>query len=287
MKNILILLPIVYLSLMALLYFFQRNLLYFPTPEAFKTQQPSFVLLSDGYQIKVVTDGTRSEDSQQEDSSQKDSLQEKAVIYFGGNAESAWWSPGMMEEAFAGHTAYYLNYPGYGGSEGAPTEENILKAAQDLFDYVQQRHESVSLVGRSLGSGVAIALANSAFDKNVLKNSPSENGHKVASLVLITPYDSIASVAASHYPVFPVKWLIKDKFDSLSRLENIDTRVLILIGSIDTVIPPKHSHLLLEALKNHTLKNNGIEAESITFDGYGHNDISSHPDFHHQIKQFL
>lgn len=267
MKNILILLPIVYLSLMSLLYVFQRNLLYFPTATVSTSPQQSFVLPSDGLQIKVVTEGVLPESVQLQSNHSN-----SAVIYFGGNAESAWWSPGMMEEAFSGRAAYYLNYPGYGGSDGVPTEKSILKAAQDLFDYVQQRHESISLVGRSLGSGVAVALANNA----------SENGNKVASLVLITPYDSIANVAASHYPVFPVKWLIKDKFNSLNRLESIDTRVLILIGSIDPVIPPKHSYRLLEAFKA-----KGIQTETITYEDYGHNDISNHPDFQNQIKQFL
>jgi hypothetical protein len=120
------------------------------------------------------------------------------------------------------------------------------------------------LVGRSLGTGVAIKLAR-------------EKG--VSHLVLISPYDSIASVAMTHYPFFPI-WLIKDKFDSRSRAATIDVNTLIILANDDEVIPLKHSHNLIKAFKN-------VTPITKIFDQADHNNVHLKEGFMTIIRRFL
>ncbi len=237
----------------ALLYLLQRKMLYFPVPEPNNSAYHSIAIKSGDLIIKVVSVGTDTG---------------HAVIYFGGNAESAWMSPSIMQAALSGYATYYVNYPGYGGSTGAPSETSILHAASDVYKYVSERHDKVSLVGRSLGTGVAVAVASN---------------YQVASMVLISPYDSIASVAASHYPIFPTSLLVKDSFDSLSRSEQVNTNVLVLIASDDQIIPPKHSHNLVASLENAS----SSRVETQVLENYHHNNIDAHPSFDAYVKQFL
>lgn len=254
MKNSLLTLLVIYLLLLVLLYVFQRSLLYYPTTAPLNSDFGAMSLPSNGLSIQVVTDNTDAE---------------HAIIYFGGNAENVWQTPQQMKAALHGFAAYYMNYPGYGGSSGAPQEETILRAASDLYDYVQQRHASVTVIGRSLGTGVAVAVASE---------------HDVAGVILISPYDSIANVAAGHYPLFPTRWLVKDKFDSVARATSINTNVLVLIASDDNVVPPKHSVNLIGALEKRT---SAYTVEEVVFAAYQHNNIDLHPEFNDKIRDFL
>ena len=82
-----------------------------------------------------------------------------ALIYFGGNAEDVSFSLNEFAAAFPQHSIYMLYYRGYGGSTGSPSEAALHADAQALFDQVQKEHPNIVLVGRSLGSGVAVRLA--------------------------------------------------------------------------------------------------------------------------------
>ena len=245
-----------YLLVLLLLYVFQRSLLYYPTAYEEQSRYDSFELTSGRLKVKVVTENTDAE---------------AAVIYFGGNAESAWWTPKTMGpilnlESSVGKAVYYLNYPGYGGSEGKPTQTGILKAANNLYDYVSARHSNVSLIGRSLGSGVAMDVASK---------------HPVEKLVLISPYDSIANVAQGHYPLFPVKWLIFDQYNSIKRAKKVNADVLVFVGSEDRVVPVSHTEKLVDILE----KRVSVKVE--LFEGYEHNNIESHQEFAPAIQRFL
>lgn len=266
MKHLLITLLLIYLMLLILLYVFQRTLLYFPTVESVNTSYERIVVTSGELQINVLVDDLTTENPSTD----------HAIIYFGGNAESAWASAQQLSPVFVDHIVYYMNYPGYGGSSGKPTEDSLFNAANDLYRYVAESHAHITLVGRSLGTGVAMALASQ---------------HSVPKLVLISPYDSIASVAAGHYPIFPVRWLIKDKFDSLSRASEVKADVLVLIASDDEVVPAKHSERLLEALQQRTVAKEVNDqmpsVQSKVFPQYRHNNIDAHPEFDEVIRGFL
>ena len=258
MKNILLILLASYLVLVLLIYLFQRKMLYFPSIEPTETAYEVLTLDSAELKIKVLVDNPELE---------------QAVIYFGGNGENVYEGAKRMQSAFTDRAAYYVNYPGYGGSGGSPTESTIIQAAQDVYAHVKQRHPVIAIVGRSLGTGVAVTLA-------------SEN--KVSGLILISPYDSIVELAFSHYPFFPTRWLLKDKFDSASLAAKISSKILIILAAEDKVIPPKHSKRFIEALKKG--QSNEPFAERVRVQVYkdaDHNNLHLDPGFMRQIREFL
>jgi fermentation-respiration switch protein FrsA (DUF1100 family) len=258
MKILFLYLLLGYILLVAFMYFFQRQILYFPSAEPEYSEYKVLTVDAGGQKIKVVVD---------------DGQFSQAVIYFGGNGEDAYESAKRMQAAFRGKAAYYVNYPGYGGSTGTPTQTSISQSARDVYTFISARHSSVALVGRSLGTGVVVMLASE---------------YAVSRLVLISPYDSIADVAFSHYPFFPARWLLKDKFPSLHHGARISGHVLVILAAADTIIPVKHSLRLIDALKKGP-HNNKLN-ERVTTQIYAHadhNNIHLQAGFMALIEDFL
>jgi len=239
-----------YLGFGALLYFGQRSMMYLPTAEnpatdvVFETVEFEDVRLK----VWVVNPG-----------------QPKALLYFGGNAEDVYYNAPDFARALSGHTSYLVNYRGYGGSTGQPTEEGLFADALSLFDRLSSRHEAIDAVGRSLGSGVAVYLAGQ---------------RTVRRLVLITAHDSALAVARRLYPVYPVGWMLKDRFESDRHAAGIDAPVLLLSAERDRVIPAAHSERLAEALED-------APVQQVIIRGAGHNDISGFAQYWQVLRRFL
>jgi len=104
-----------------------------------------------------------------------------------------------------------------------------------LFDRVRLEHSDIAVVGRSLGSGVAIRLAG---------NRP------VSALVLVTPYDSIQELAARQFPYFPIRWLLTDKFESWRYAPAIRVPTLLLAATNDQIIPRSSTEKLYGAFSH-------------------------------------
>src|SRR4051794_264180 len=100
---------------------------------------------------------------------------------------------------------YLLEYPGYGPRDGSPDEPSFFKAADEALSLLE-REGPVHVVGESLGTGVAAFLAGT-------------HSQAVAGLLLIAPYHNLSDVAQNHMPLFPAKWMIRDKFTSAKYLE--------------------------------------------------------------------
>lgn len=179
----------------------------------------------------------------------------KALIYFGGNAEDVSMNLPSFSQAFPDHSLYLVHYRGYGGSSGTPTEENLQQDALALFDHVRSNHADVTLVGRSLGSGVAIRLAS---------QRPARH------LILITPYASIQEIAATQFPYLPVRWLLADKFESWRYAPTIRVPTLLIAAENDEVIPRASTDELYAAFAA------GV-ASLIVIPHAGHNTISESP----------
>ena len=113
----------------------------------------------------------------------------RALLYFGGNAEDVSASLPQLARDFPGRALYLMHYRGYGASTGRPSEAALHADALALFDKVHATQPQVAVMGRSLGSGVAVRLAAQ---------------RPVSALVLVTPYDSLRDGAARQRPVFPV-----------------------------------------------------------------------------------
>lgn len=156
-----------------------------------------------------------------------------AMLYFGGNGEDLGATLHGFEKAFPDRAVYLMNYRGYGGSSGSPSEAALIADAQATYDVIRRKHDRIAVMGRSLGSGVAVALAAT---------------RDVEKVVLVTPYDSIVNVAAKHYPWAPVRWLMKDDYNSVKRMADVRVPVFALIAEHDEVIPRSHSEALLSAI---------------------------------------
>ncbi len=239
----------VYLLMLLALYVFQRDMLYFPTPDySHSYGRESLHNQGEIIDIVVLNPGM-----------------ERAVLYFGGNAEPASLSAEWMEGMFPQHTIYLMNYRGYAASSGQPTENGILADAQALYDLVIKRHSDVSVAGRSLGTGVSTHVA--------AKN-------KVSRLMLVTPYDSVAQVAAERYAIFPVHWLIKDKFNSLNLVSHITAPTMIIAAEFDQIIPFKHTQQLIKAFPDEQL-------EVVIIPATNHNNISDTQEYRDLLVRFL
>jgi pimeloyl-ACP methyl ester carboxylesterase len=189
------------------------------------------------------------------------------LIYFGGNAEEMSW----VVDDFSKHSdlaVALINYRGYGLSQGTPSETALTADAIAIYDALLTRRDvdgqRVVLMGRSLGTGVAVYLASQ---------------RKACGVILVSPYDSLSAVAQRHYPVFPVAALLRHRFDSRSRAPTIDIPLLALTGAQDTLVTPERSRALVGAWRgSHQLEE---------LDGAGHNDITLHPRFWPTVNKFL
>ena len=238
-----------YLLAALLLFIFQRDFLYFPTGKVahdFKVEQFSTgeVVLD----VVVLNEG-----------------KPDGILYFGGNGESVAGNAPDFKEIFPQHTVYLVNYRGYGGSTGSPSEQGIYADAQYVYDAVAGRHRQISVIGRSLGTGVATLLA------------ATRNIHKMA---LVTPYASIEAIAKEQYPAFPVSLLLKDKYDSASRISGIGALTLIILAEHDAIIPARHSSQLIKEFPP-------AQVSVETIQGAGHNNLSQDGRYYLLLQQFL
>ena len=202
------------------LYLAQRSFIYFPTTESSNPMAQDLRIASGDETLQVwqLNPGAK-----------------RGIIYFGGNAEDVAGNTPLFADVFADQTVYLVNYRGYGGSSGSPTEAGLFADAEAVYDFVKHQHSSIHVIGRSLGSGVAVHLATV---------------RDVDRLVLVTPYDSIASIAGSSMPLFPVSLLIKDRYDSWRLAGGLQNQTLALLAEYDEVIPRASSEKLIAAFQS-------------------------------------
>jgi pimeloyl-ACP methyl ester carboxylesterase len=198
---------VVYLGLCAALFFLQRSLLYLPQPRLPGESSATLSLPVNGAELLI---SVRAHEGP------------SAIVYFGGNGERVTDNLPSFSAAFPGRALYLMNYRGYGGSFGQPGEAVLVQDALALFDHVSAKHSDVIVMGRSLGSGVAIQLASQ---------------RPAVGLVLITPYASITELAVRQFPMFPVRWLIRDRYDSRRHAPLIKAPTLLLVAGQDQIVP--------------------------------------------------
>jgi len=178
------------------------------------------------------------------------------VVHFHGNGEDlASLGPilDLLRSIGAGILA--VEYPGYGISrtDGGPSEEAFYRVGAAAAAYARERAAGspVVLEGQSLGTGVAAELAARGFGSRV---------------ILISPYTSMAEVAAVHFPWLPVRLLLRDRFETASKASRIEVPVLLIHGSEDEVVPEWMSEDLEEVFPHATRR---------LLEGAHHNDLLS------------
>jgi pimeloyl-ACP methyl ester carboxylesterase len=233
---------VAYVLICALVYAFQRSLIYFPQPRQPGIAASTLTLASGSEQIAVTT---------------RPRPGSAALIYFGGNAEDVASSLAGLAQAFPDHALYLMHYRGYGGSTGRPSEAGLFADAIALFDRVRQEHERIVVVGRSLGSGVAVHLASA---------------RPAARLVLVTPYDSLQTLAEQRFPWLPVRWLLRDRFESWRYAPRVAAPTLIVVAERDDIVPVASSETLRSRFRP------GVAA-LVRVAGTDHNSISDSAEF--------
>lgn len=136
-----------------------------------------------------------------------------------------------------GHGLLMAEYRGFGGNEGAPTEEGLYADADAALAFAAAQGidaRDIVLYGESLGSGVAVDAASR---------------HPVGGLVLEAPFSSIVDVATEIYWYVPARHLVLDRFESAAKIGRIDAPVLILHGEGDTVVPIRFGRALHAAAR--------------------------------------
>ena len=160
-----------------------------------------------------------------------------AVVYFGGRSEEVSWVVRDAGKLFPGMAVLAVNYRGYGASQGDPAEQHMVADGRMLFDWLAERHHvdpsKVAVVGRSLGSGVAVQVALE---------------RPVHSLVLITPYDSILAIAKRKFRAVPVEYVLRHRFESVKYAPSLTAPTFVLRAAMDDVVPHSHTDLLVAKL---------------------------------------
>ena len=192
--------------------------------------------------------------------------QARALVYFGGNGEGLGWLRPELERRFPDHTSYLVAYRGYGASDGRPSQRALTSDALVLVDHVADRHPDapVDVVGRSLGSGVAMQVA---------ARRPIER------LVLVTPFDSLAATAGDLFPRLPVQRLIHDRWDSAAVAPDVRAEILVLRAGRDDVVRPPRTDALLAVLAPGTAV--------VDFPDAGHSNLSEDPAYWTALQDFL
>lgn len=222
------------------LFLYQRSLLYFP-PAAAALRSPAVSTLDvPGATLRIE---------------ERPHPGTQAVVYFGGNAEDVSAALPLLAEAFPDRALYLMNYRGYAGSTGKPTETDLAADALLLFDRVAAAHPHVVVIGRSLGSGVAVQVASR---------------RKIDKLVLVTPFDSLTAIAAMQYPYVPVRWLLRDHFASWRYAPAVSAPTLLIAGRNDALIPLANTENLLAHFRP------GVASLQV-IDGANHNSIVADP----------
>ncbi|HXW68688.1 MAG TPA: alpha/beta fold hydrolase, partial [Dissulfurispiraceae bacterium] len=176
------------------------------------------------------------------------------VIVFHGNAGTAAYRAYYVRALESlGYRVLLAEYPGYGGRAGELGEKSFVNDAKETVQLIEQQFKDpIFLLGESLGSGVAAA---------VVKNMPG----RISGIVLITPWDSLLSVAQSKFSRwFPVRLFMKDKYDTIGNLRNYGKRVAVIGAQDDEIIPISHANALYKSLSG--------TKEMWVIEGAGHND---------------
>ena len=249
LKKRMIIYLLIYLAFGIYIFMKQRSMIYFPTDyQAHSLTEEKLSNNGETIRVIVLNPGKKN-----------------ALVYFGGNAETVVRVAPEFQHSFTNHTIYLMNYRGYGGSTGHPTEQALFSDALLLYDTIVKEHQTISAIGRSLGSGVAVYLAAQ---------------RPLRKLILVTPFDSITRIAQWRFPIYPAGLILLDKYDSYSRVKQISAATLILIAEQDSVIKRRHSQRLANAFPPEQLK-------CVIIKNAEHNDIPNYAEYYPLIQNFL
>ena len=241
----------IYAVLLGLLYVFQRNLMYHPSSGH---MDPAHYGVPEMTSVKVETDDGLRLTSWYRPPANEDTL---TLLYLHGKAGHIGYRADKVKPYLeAGYGMLLLSYRGYGTNPGYPTEDHLYLDSRAALKFLADQHIPIFktvIYGESLGTGVAVEVAQNLG---------------IAGLVLEAPFSSMVDAAALHFKLFPTSLLVRDKYDSLSKINNIKAPILIIHGKNDRTIPYSLGRKLYD-----------MEPQPKEFFGIpnaGHNDLYDH-----------
>ena len=253
---------IIYVAVAGVVWLAQDNLVFHPTPAIASPVAPS------GWRVENVRITARDGTPLAGVLVLPAALRPPLVIYFGGNAEEVTAALTDAPALYGERAVLLVNYRGYGGSGGKPSETALVSDAAEVYDWAAHRPEidatRIALHGRSLGTGVTVQLAAARTPRCV---------------VLTSPFASAVDVAREAYPWLPVQVMLRHPFDSGARAPDIKVPLLVVSATQDTAIAPRHSEKLASLW--------GGTVDRVSLEGFGHNDLDLHPRYSQSIRAFL
>jgi uncharacterized protein len=188
------------------------------------------------------------------------------VLGFGGNAWNADDAAVYLHDLYPAAEVVTFHYRGYAPSGGRAGTAAHLADAPLVYDFVRSRFGDIPIVavGFSVGSGIAASLASR---------------RPLAGAILVTPFDSLAAVASTHYPWLPVRLLLRHRLEVAADLREVRVPVAIIGGERDSLVPAARTEALRLAVPNVIFAR--------TIGGAGHNDIYRSPLFREAMRDAL
>ena len=229
----------VYLAALLVLYLMQSRFIY-PAPQDVIAPAPGFeavrVDTADGLALTAHW--------------QPPEADQPSVVFFHGNGGTLAGSTAATQLLWTqGYVVLLVEYRGYGGNPGAPSEEGLYKDGRAAMAFLAGKGvapERTIIIGNSIGSGPATQMA--------LEFDP-------AALILVSPFASLVDVASDALPVFPVRHLLRDRYANVEKVPGLNMPILIQHGTADQVVPFAQGQKLAKAQGAATLQ---------SFKGAGH-----------------
>lgn len=161
------------------------------------------------------------------------------IVVFHGNAAAAYHRRFYIDALWQyGYRIILAEYPGYGGRKGMPSEKTLVRDALETLNRVHQDFgdQPLFLLGESLGSAVVSSVV-------------SQTDIPLKGLILLVPWDSLTSLAQTHYWYFFLHWLVLDQYNSVDNLLRFEGNVAVMLAEKDEVIPVKHGKNLFESIQ--------------------------------------
>jgi pimeloyl-ACP methyl ester carboxylesterase len=253
-----------YLAVAAILVLFQRKLLFQPTKteRLLASQQPGAGVKFDDVELKSTTGpalyGWRFH------AQPARNAERFLVLYFPGNGGCrAHRVPDCSELARLGCETVIFDYAGYGDNDGSPSETRIVADAHRIWKFATDElgfaPNRILFFGESLGGAVSMRLASELCAA----------GTPPAAVILNSTFDTLANVIAGHYPMFPFRFLLWDRFDSAGCAGKIACPILQFHGTADDIVPFDRGRALHDRLNSDVYPH-----VFITIEGAGHNFIT-------------
>ena len=200
------------------LYIFQRNLLYHPVENNYHGD----MLTVEIEKVKIVTEDNLNLLGWYH---KKDLKKFKTILYLHGNAGSLENRIHKINHFKDINVNFLLiAWRGFSGNAGKPTEKGLYEDARSAVKWLINQgviEENIVIYGESLGTGIAIEIAQN---------------NKFAGVILESPFTSMVAAGKSKYPIFPIGLLLKDKYESDKKIKNVNSPILIMHGEADKIV---------------------------------------------------